>query len=227
MLVFLLVLISSTAFAQQFPDSTNAQKKVDRRAFSETAIENYKQDSDFNYEQITTVETYSVWDYILNFLSKLFADSGNRAVIEILLYVLCGGIILFVILRLLGISPQQLFYGKSKGEALKTDVLEEDIHGINFELEIAKAERENNWKEAIRLRYLSMLKVISDRGLIVWKINKTNHDYEIEIQQDTLKKPFHRVTQVYEYVCYGSFKIDELKYQEFKGQFVAFTNDVM
>lgn len=201
----------------QAPDSLAGLEKV--RAFDAEKMEAYKTDRAFDYAEETKVETYSVWDHVLQFLNDLFRDDGNRMVLKVLMYIVCGGIMLVVILRLMGVNPRQLFYGNPSHQSMKGTITEEDIQRIDFESQISQAETEQNWKEAIRLQYLYVLKLFTDQGFITWKIDKTNHEYEIELQEDRLKQPFHRVTQVYEHVCYGNFEINEMRYQQFKGQF--------
>lgn len=218
-LLLLGIIFPLLSIAQNFSDSLAKEEEVELRSFDATAIENFRNDNDFKYEKEVNVETYSFWDYFWDFLADIFIDSDKRDTLEVFLYILCGGIMLFVILKLAGVNPRQLFYGKSDSGTVKTAVSEEDIHSINFEEQIAEAEHSKDWREAVRLHYLQLLKRLSDEHLIAWKINKTNHDYEIEINSEELKQPFHQVTVIYERVCYGHFIIDEHHYSTFKEEF--------
>ncbi|MFT6964758.1 MAG: hypothetical protein ACJAWV_004500 [Flammeovirgaceae bacterium] len=100
--------------------------------------------------------------------------------------------------------------------------MEEDIHEIDFNTRIAQAVESQNFREAIRLHYLKNLKILSDQNLIDWKINKTNHDYEVEIRDNSIKAPFSRITYLYDNICYGDFPIDSESYSRFVEDFEVF-----
>lgn len=219
-------LSSTTCFAQ---DDTNEQTKNEQlvpRHFSEEAIQEYKEDSDFNYNREVNTETYTIWDYINEWLRKIFGGKDGETTFKVILYGIAGIAIIFLIFQLLGISPRQVFYGNRKKATVKASVKENDIHEIDFHKEIQQAEKGENWQEAIRLNYLYSLKLLSDRDLIIWRLDKTNHEYEYEIKQAAVKNSFQQLTEVYEWVCYGDFKIEANNYTAFKGQFDQFNQQI-
>ena len=142
-----------------------------------------------------------------------------------LLVPIAGIALIILVLQLLGISPRAVFLGDRK-KVMSTALSEEEIHQINFDVQIANAEATQNWREAIRLHYLLLLKELSDRQFIVWRQDKTNHEYELEIQQSSIRKPFQSLTYVFEYVYYGNFEIAQPKYLQLKQEYNTFTTQV-
>ena len=106
------------------------------------------------------------------------------------------------------------------------DLLEQekiDIHEIEFVDEITLAERAGNYRRAIRLRYLNALRDLSAKGLIMWKINKTNYDYYYELEgKEPIKDRFHGVVRIFEDVWYGQFDLEESHYTDAAETFESF-----
>jgi hypothetical protein len=82
------------------------------------------------------------------------------------------------------------------------------------------------YNRAIRLHYLKTLKKLSDKGLIDWRINKTNHDYIQELNKTAIAPAFRRLTFLFEYFCYGDFTMHEADYREASTQFSTFEEQI-
>jgi hypothetical protein len=100
---------------------------------------------------------------------------------------------------------------------------EEDIHKINFDKLIEEATSKKDFRKAIRLHFLKLLKDLTDNNLITWQIDKTNNDYSIELANNKYSSKFKELALLYEYIWYGDFPLDEtnfistiLKFKEFK-----------
>jgi hypothetical protein len=99
------------------------------------------------------------------------------------------------------------------------DVDEGRIDRIEFVSEIDAAIARGDYRRASRLLYLRLLKQLSDAGRIVWKPEKTNHDYLRELGSNDLARSFARVTLLFDYIWYGDFHIDEPTFQQVRGAF--------
>ena len=75
---------------------------------------------------------------------------------------------------------------------------------------------QKNYRLAIRYYYLLSLKYLTESDRITWQPQKTNEDYIKEIEKDHLKKDFKNITRIYDYVWYGEFKVDVLKFESLK-----------
>lgn len=95
--------------------------------------------------------------------------------------------------------------GTNRGE--DGDTMPEDIFSIQYQREIDKAIKEANYRLAIRLMFLELLKKMTEKNIIHFKQDKTNFDYLMQLHSTVYYKPFFRVVRNYEYSWYGEFDI--------------------
>jgi hypothetical protein len=187
--------------------------------FDSTAINDYLADSDFLYDrpQITTESLLERFKHRLRrWLDDLFGG-GNANIdwTDRLFYALAVVIIAFVIARLTGLQLQ-LFIRK-KGQTPQEFIIgDENIYAIEFEKAIAKAEAKGDFRYAIRLHYLQLLKVLADKGLIRWLLQKTNTQYVAEMSQSSFGEDFAALTRSFAYIWYGHFEVTPVVYNTFK-----------
>ena len=101
------------------------------------------------------------------------------------------------------------------------------IRNENIDDLIQQAVADKNYRLAIRYSYLLILKLLSEKDIIAWELQKTNSDYLDEITKENLKTPFKASTRLYEYVWYGDFLIDEPKYQKAALAFNALRKNII
>ena len=194
----------------------NDSVPVDTRAFSEETIRRFQEDSDFNYG-IRRKATLSWWDRLKYWLAqqwaKLFQYTYFGTIYDIVFYLFCFAVIAFAVLKLTGTNVSQLFRGKSDRGVMPGDSLEDNIYTIDFEQEIAQAERDGDYRRGIRLLYIYTLRQLADRQLIRWQPGKTNHDYQVELRGASLQAAFEPLSYYYEYAWYGNFPVDEAMYR--------------
>jgi hypothetical protein len=137
--------------------------------------------------------------------------------------VIVGGFAVFVALYLTG-SNVGLF--RRRAEALatgsETDEIPQDIFAINYQKEIDKAAANGNYRLAVRLMFLRLLKQMTERNIIQYKQDKTNFDYLMQLQPTSYYNNFFRVTRNYEYSWYGKFPISEEAYKAIRNDFAQF-----
>lgn len=211
--------------AQQ--DSTAVQydtAKLDVQEINEEDLSKYQNDPKFDYEVVETNPTW--WDdfktWVGNLLEQLFEwvfgveEAAGMLVIflRIIPYLLLA-LLLFLLIRFFLKVNASAPIGKDQGKAFVG--LSEEEHIIkneDIQALIQKALADNNYRLAIRYSYLYSLQLMSDKELIDWQIQKTNHDYLAEIKKPDLQKSFSKITRIYDYTWYGDFAIDEAKYQK-------------
>ncbi len=98
----------------------------------------------------------------------------------------------------------------------------EDIFSINYDKEIEKAVNSGNYRLAVRLQFLHLLRKLSDRNIIQYKHDRTNMDYLLQMNSSSWYPEFFRLTRSYEYSWYGLFHIDSDKYAVIKNDFENF-----
>lgn len=98
----------------------------------------------------------------------------------------------------------------------------ENIDAIDVASALEKAIREGNFKLAVRLYYLGLLKKLNETGVIVWKKDKTNRDYLSEIfARDYFFDDIRKLTFSYERAWYGDH---DLKGESFEALSERFQN---
>lgn len=102
------------------------------------------------------------------------------------------------------------------------DLSTDDIFAINYQREIDKATREGNFRLAIRLQFLRLLKEMSERNLIQYKQDRTNLDYILQLQGSRYYTSFFRLARNYEYAWYGLFEVTPDIYNQVRLEFSTF-----
>lgn len=141
----------------------------------------------------------------------------------IILYIAIAVFVAFLIWYLIN-NNVILFRRKpaSLKEEEKEDDIPEDIFSIQYKQAIQKALQNKNYRLAIRLQYLQLLKVMADKKIINYRPDRTNFDYLLQLRATDYYKDFFSVTRNYEYSWYGLFDISEQQYQKMEQGFDDF-----
>ncbi len=232
----LLVLVSTTVPSWSQTASKSAlTDRVDSpqpRTFRQESIDRYLQNEDYAYdrERPPSPELPNFWDRIWNwivdnFFSRVFSQQTENYW-DWVFYAFCVGISVWAILKLTGTNVRGLFSGRPQSSHLRFEENESNIHFIDFERMIAEAIDKGEYRRAVRLFYLSILKQLSDRELIDWRPDKTNHDYLREWRQPEIEPGFRRLTVLFEYICYGDFSVDQGRFEAARREFRDFENQI-
>jgi len=140
-----------------------------------------------------------------------------------LIYGLLTAAVVFVVLQLLQVDLSRVLGRAPRRAALDYETLSENIHELDFPAQLRAAEEAGNLRLAVRLGYLALLKQLTDRNLIAWQPDKTNHAYlrELASQRPALRPPFAEATRQFEYVWYGELPLTPALYAEVRAAQVA------
>lgn len=227
-LLFILIQISAKS---QVADSINYDYNSSIKIRTSQNIKTYLDDDFYLYDNEKVVEAETWWQKILywigQLLSKLFylIDKGGKP-LSYTFYFIMFVLFIFILTKLLGIKYQTLFIRSKNIKSPEFEFIDEDIHGINFEKIIKDAENSGNFRKAIRYLYINYLKILTDKEIIDWKVNKTNKDYDLEMQNTKYYSSHKHLSYIYEYIWYGEFHIDATQYNKYKSEFnKVFTNN--
>jgi hypothetical protein len=167
-----------------------------------------------------------LWDrfteWLWRTLDRVFSTNGGKLSLSIFQYALIIAVIVVVILLVLKNDIRAVFYGKSASVPIDFREFDEDIHRINFDEMIAAAIAAKDYRKAVRLHFLKLLKDLTDHDLIAWQIDKTNNDYSMELKNSKYSKSFSELALMYEYIWYGDFHLDENNFNNTISKFRAF-----
>ena len=107
----------------------------------------------------------------------------------------------------------------SKDDLLSWEVNPDKISYNKLEELLETYLRENNHRQALRILFLMVLKDLSSMDLIVWKKNKTNHDYLRELKDTGVQLPYRRISMAFDAARYGNYTVNETSFMILKGHF--------
>ncbi|HEY6505463.1 MAG TPA: hypothetical protein VIZ28_15925 [Chitinophagaceae bacterium] len=141
----------------------------------------------------------------------------------ILWLLIIGGFAAFVIIYL---SNSNVSLFRKKNTFIRTgeemDGVTDNIFEINYQREIDKAVSNGNYRFAVRLMFLQVLKGLSDKNIIRYTPDRTNFEYLLQLQSTRHYNDFFRLTRNYEYSWYGQFDIDTEKFSLIRKEFENF-----
>jgi hypothetical protein len=223
MWVLLIVFIQHHSWMFAYtPDTTN----VAWRKFDEAQLEKFRKDKDFDYRDKEPTKAKETISWLEKWLRDLFdielGRETNEVIYDIITIVLIVGALAALIWAFTSVQFRWIFSGKGAKASPVFTIEEENIHEISFTNEIAAAEAAGNFRKAVRLHYLEMLKALSDHSLIAWETQKTNHDYARELRNTEYADDFSGLTYWFDYIWYGELPVDDGLYADIREKFRKF-----
>jgi len=229
------ILTASWAFSQQ--DSLTVEyddSKLEVQQITKDDLKKYKDDKNFNYSEVAQEDSFlnkiALW--FRNMVKKIFEwlfGVGNatgilKFIFNILPYLILIFLVYLLIRFFLKVDSRKLLTGQQNAAKITFTEEEHILKNEDINVLIKNAIKQQNYRLAIRYYYLLALKKLSQNHIISWEQQKTNEDYISEIDAIKLKTDFTNITRIYDYVWYGEFDIDVLKFEALKLQFESLNN---
>lgn len=215
-----LVLFPSLAQGEKdsIPLSLDTNGKLILRTLDEDFIQKY-QGKEFNYdiedgESQNLLARFLSW--VMNGLQGVFGidiPQELAQLLEYLIYGLMGALAIYLLIRFLIGENASAIFRKKEAVIIHPNLAEEHIESLDLDTLISDAIQQKNYRLAIRYQYLKTLKTLSQHQIIQWHYEKTNKDYEKEIETPKIKLLFKDVSYLYDHVWYGEQEIDDQKYR--------------
>lgn len=221
-------------FSDSFNDAEDSRGAADSsiiaaRNFNDGKLKDLKSDPDLNYKEAPTVAE-SLWDRLLallaQFLDSLFRNAVTTDWGRVFSYAIGLALIVAVVMMLLRVNAFRLFYKGEGASTMPYNVLDENIHEMDFDKLIAQAVASHDYRKGIRLLFLKSLKMLADRNFIHWEHGKTNHEYLAELTKEDLKTGFNELNFYFEYAWYGNFSIDHEMFLKVQNLFTDWSGRV-
>ncbi len=91
----------------------------------------------------------------------------------------------------------------------------EDLAAIDLQALLEQALNDGDYRRAVRIHFLQLLKQLDQAQLIAWTKDKTNKEYLNELlSEEVIYQPVRRLTLAYELTWYGDRAISYEKYNE-------------
>ena len=86
--------------------------------------------------------------------------------------------------------------------------IEENPFENDLERMIYEALKRSDYKLAIRLQFIYVVRLLSENGLITWKKHKTNSAYARELKAHKFSPNYNRLNTLFEHVWYGNWELN-------------------
>ncbi len=83
-----------------------------------------------------------------------------------------------------------------------------DINDLDLDSIYAKVMNENNYKLAIRIRFLMVLKILVSQEYLRWEKDKTNGDYVRELSKTDFNPDFMHLVMIFERIWFSDIEIN-------------------
>lgn len=195
---------------------------VYERSFSKEQVQRLQSDPSLDYEQPPTVAE-SLWDrfwaWVGYLIGKLFRGAVGTDWGRLIVYVIALALLVAVVMLMLKVNAFRILYS-GQGAAQQYEVLDENIHEMDFDKLIQEAADRQDYRRGIRLLFLYALKLLSDKQLIHWESGKTNHEYVGELGKGELRNGLNELSFYFDYAWYGNFTINRDTFGKAQNTFV-------
>jgi hypothetical protein len=196
------------------------QDTVSLRTLPDSVIGAYKKDRHFAY-----ANDPAYWRHVreepnkfAEWLWSVLTSAGFRYFILIAL----GGLLLFVIIRVISENNLPLYYRRRTRKAGGNGDADEEAVEENLDERLQHYLGLGDHRQAVRYLYLRSLRGLNNRGLIRQTLQATNHEYLRQLSGTGQERPFRFLTAAYEKVWYGEFTLGETQFQRLYQHFVDF-----
>jgi hypothetical protein len=212
-----LLLLGIIAFAQE-----------EAREFDQEAINSFKANEEFQYEESQTSSRFvQILFIIIRYIVKIIYypfSSQSPLIVRVIFYLLLIGILVYAIVRFAGVDLNNIFAQKNKKSNLQME--EEEIFDPKLEKMLQKALAKKKFRLALRYLYLLTLQKLSENNLIKVAPGKTATEYIYEIENEKIKKQFHNINYYFEYGWYGNFPVDSNIYSRADDAYNVFKKEL-
>ncbi|MGN6163125.1 MAG: hypothetical protein ACTHOF_01160 [Flavisolibacter sp.] len=210
--------VSTTADTLSEFSKVNNASAVQARPIADSIIQKLKSDDDYWYVNTVPPRQKKVEE----------KSSGGESIFEKawfsnLVWFLIVGSFVAILIWFLASSNIKLF--RKRDVAIvdeDLEITEENIFSLDYEKEIHKAISDQNYRLAIRLWYLNILKEMADKNIIQYQHEKTNRDYLDQLDHTHYYDGFFRLTRNFEYSWYGQFPLQADGFQLLQKDFQTF-----
>lgn len=141
-------------------------------------------------------------------------------------YILVAGAILYVIVKILQNINSSPAIDLDKGRIYTLSEVEEKILEIDLNEILNNALLNKDYRLALRINFLIIIKMLSLKGKINWTKEKTNWEYYHEIKDPSIAIKFKEIVVPFETIWYGEHELTEAQFNRLQPSYESFKNQV-
>lgn len=212
--------------------------QVIQKKFDQKVLESFKTQDDFNYSiapnEANVFERIWAWlgRVVKRILSFIFDDIGPAvgvlaAIVKAIPWIVLGLLLFFILKFFLKVNTRNATDVLETIPSIQLTNDEELINNMQLNELIAQAIQVKDYRLAVRFHYLLILQKLTDKELIVWQQEKTNEDFIREVAKLKIASDFTEITQLYDFVWYGNFEINEPEFLKATTLFNTLKNKIL
>ena len=148
-------------------------------------------------------------------------DYNGAGLFQILALIVVSGLVLFIIYMVF--SKVKVEKGVVEDEEPGEDL--DNLEIIDTEYEYLQAVNAGNYRLAIRMQFLKVLKYLNENHFIAWEPKKTNRQYLLEVSNSSRHEFFRKLIFIYEWVWYGNTNLDQAEFYRLNPLFQEFLKE--
>lgn len=106
------------------------------------------------------------------------------------------------------------------------DIPPMEIPKSELERRLEVALKEGNFKEAVRIYFIFIIKDLSEKKWITWEKDKTNFSYILEMRKRPQYNLFNDSVFIFEWVWYGNYQVTEENYKNWEKTFKKLLSEI-
>jgi len=147
-------------------------------------------------------------------------EAWNGSWWRVIAYIAVTGMVITILYFLLKNISFDFRIRKTKITSAPNEGELENIEALDTRAILVRAIEDGDFKLAVRLYFLALLKTLNEKGVIVWKKDKTNKDYLTELfLRDFLFDEIRDLTRSYESVWYGDHDLRQESFRVISRRF--------
>lgn len=143
-----------------------------------------------------------------------------------------GNLITFLVIALVAVLVFYLFFNSNVSKKSKkiqkdiTSIIPTEIPKTELELLLEKAIAQEDYREAIRIYFIFIIRGLIKKDWIAWEKEKTNISYLNEMRDKPYFKEFESTVSVFEIVWYGERQLSREEYNLLEPRFKNLTHNL-
>ncbi|UII31296.1 hypothetical protein LVD17_23675 [Fulvivirga ulvae] len=150
---------------------------------------------------------------------------GGQA-LQIIIITVFIVILIIIISKLAGNNLRLRSKEKAGGVQQSLEDIEENLMESDLMKWLKKVVEEKNYRLALRIYYLIIIKELATHGLINWRKEKTNMDYLYEMKGHDTYNYFEEITGIYQLIWYGEKDLGDKYLVEMSHKFRSYYQSI-
>lgn len=194
-------------------------------------------DTTFKLTKAQWEEIVSGADYTENFKTPEqkeppkdnYSSEATRQYFTDLKYFMYGALALILIIVIYFLVRNKRKAAGFEVKPISLDTIEDiaqNVHEVDLDAMLKQALEKNDYRLALRINFLIIIKLLSKHGKINWAKEKTNWEYHMELKEKLLADRFREIIISFESFWYGEHLLSEYHYHQAAPLFKAIQNQL-